>query len=331
MHLRNKFTIILIFLLLCSIGVRAQQPYKRTLKLMGSRFDITVVGKDSLEANGFIDMAVNEISRIERLISSWDPNSQTSEINRNAGIAAVKVDAELFDLIMRAKGISRLTDGAFDISYASMDKIWKFDGSMTEMPSGESITNSVAKVGVDNVLLDKANSTVFLKIQGMKIGFGGIGKGYAADSAKDLLISKGVVSGIINASGDMNTWGKQPDGSEWKVAITNPMDKNKVFALLPITNGAVVTSGNYEKYVTFNGVRYTHIIDPRTGYPATGITSVTVFAPKAELADALATSVFVMGKDVGLNRIEQLSKVECIIIDAEGNIITSKNIKIKKL
>lgn len=330
MLLRSKFAITLIFLLLCIIGVQAQQPYKRTLKLMGSRFDITVVGKDSLEANGFIDMAVNEISRIERLISSWDPNSQTSEINRNAGIAPVKVDAELFDLIMRAKGISRLTDGAFDISYASMDKIWKFDGSMTEMPSEESITNSVAKVGVDNVILDKVNSTVFLKIEGMKIGFGAIGKGYAADSAKDLLISKGVVSGIINASGDMNTWGKQPDGSEWKVAITNPMDKNKVFALLPITNGAVVTSGNYEKYVSFNGVRYTHIIDPRTGYPATGIISVTVFAPKAELADALATSVFVMGKEVGLNRIEQLPKVECIIIDAEGNITTSKNIKIKK-
>ena len=330
MLLRNKFTITLIFLLLCTIGVQGQQPYKRTLKLMGSRFDITVVGKDSLEANGFIDMAVNEISRIERLISSWDPNSQTSEINRNAGIAPVKVDAELFDLIMRAKGISRLTDGAFDISYASMDKIWKFDGSMTKMPSEESITNSVAKVGVDNVILDKANSTVFLKIEGMKIGFGAIGKGYAADSAKDLLISKGVVSGIINASGDMNTWGKQPDGSEWKVAITNPMDKNKVFALLPIKNGAVVTSGNYEKYVSFNGVRYTHIIDPRTGYPATGIISVTVFAPKAELADALATSVFVLGKEVGLNRIEQLPKVECIIIDAEGNITTSKNIKIKK-
>lgn len=125
----------------------------------------------------------------------------------------------------------------------------------------------------------------------MKIGFGAIGKGYAADKAKELLISRGVVAGIINASGDMNTWGKQPNGDSWQVAITNPMNKNKVFALLPLDNGAVVTSGNYEKYVTFNNTRYTHIIDPRSGYPATGIVSVTVFAPKAELADALATSV----------------------------------------
>lgn len=298
---------------------------------MGSRFDITVVANDSIQANKYIDTAVAEISRIEKLISSWDDNSQTSEINRNAGAKPLKVDKELFNLIERAIGISKLTDGAFDISYASMDRIWQFDGSMTVMPSEKEIKSSVEKVGYQNIVLDKKNSTVFLKLEGMKIGFGAIGKGYAADKAKTLLISKGVPSGIINASGDMNTWGKQPNGNDWKVAITNPMDKNKVFALLPITNGAVVTSGNYEKYVNFNGKRYTHIIDPRTGYPSTGIISVTVFAPKAELADALATSVFVMGKEAGLDRINQLPKIECIIIDDKGNITKSKNIEIDKL
>ena len=313
------------------MGCTAQQPYKRTLKLMGSRFDITVVANDSLQANKHIDTAVAEISRIEKLISSWDDNSQTSEINRNAGAKPVKIDKELFNLIERAIGISKLTDGAFDISYASMDRIWQFDGSMTVMPSEKEIKSSVEKIGYQNIVLDKKNSTVFLKLEGMKIGFGAIGKGYAADKAKTLLISKGVPSGIINASGDMNTWGKQPNNEDWKVAITNPMNKNKVFALLPITNGAVVTSGNYEKYVNFNGKRYTHIIDPRTGYPSTGIISVTVFAPKAELADALATSVFVMGKEAGLDRINQLPKIECIIIDDKGNITKSTNIEIDKL
>jgi len=313
------------------MGCTAQQPYQRILKLMGSRFDITVVANDSIQANKYIDTAVSEISRIEKLISSWDDNSQTSEINRNAGIKPVKVDKKMFDLIERAIGISKLTDGAFDISYASMDKIWKFDGSMTKMPSKEEIITSVEKVGYQNIFLDKENSTVFLKLKGMKIGFGAIGKGYSADKAKNLLISKGVSSGIINAAGDMNTWGKQPNGNKWKIAIINPMNKNKVFALLPITNGAVVTSGNYEKYVNFNGKRYTHIIDPRTGYPSTGIISVTVFAPKAELADALATSIFVMGKEAGLNRINQLPKIECIIIDDKGNITKSKNIEIDKL
>lgn len=323
-------SLFFIFILI-TLQIEAQSTYKRTLKLMGSRFDITVVAKDSIEANVYIDLAITEISRIESLISSWDPNSQTSVINRNAGIEAVKVDKELFDLIKRSLAITKLTDGAFDISYASMDRIWKFDGSMTEMPSEADIATSVSKVGFQNIELDDTNTTVFLRLEGMKIGFGAIGKGYAADKAKSLLIEKGVISGIINASGDMTTWGKQTNGEAWKVAITNPLNKNKAFALLPITDGAVVTSGNYEKYVNFGGKRFTHIIDPRTGYPSTGIISVTVFAPKAELADALSTSVFVMGKDVGLNRINQLPNIECIIIDDNGNISTSKNIKINKL
>ncbi|MGJ8745062.1 FAD:protein FMN transferase [Polaribacter sp.] len=308
-----------------------QQSYKKSLILMGSGFEITVVAKDSITAATYINTATTEIKRIEKLISSWDVNSQTSEINKYAGIKPVKVDVELYNFIERAIGISKLTDGAFDISYASMDKIWKFDSSMKKMPSEKEISASVDKVGYKNIVLDKTKHTVFLKLKGMKIGFGAIGKGYAADKAKELLISKGVSSGIINASGDMNTWGKQPNGNEWKIAITNPLNKNKVFALLPITNGAVVTSGNYEKYVNFNGKRYTHIIDPRTGYPSSGIISVTVFAPKAELADALATSIFVMGKETGVDRINQLPKIECIIIDDQGNITKSKNIEIDKL
>jgi thiamine biosynthesis lipoprotein len=162
----------------------------------------------------------------------------------------------------------------------------------------------------------------------MKIGFGAIGKGYAADMAKELLINNGVKSGIVNASGDMNSWGKQINGDEWKVAITNPLNKNKAFALMPLYNSAVVTSGNYEKYVEIEGARYAHIIDPRTGYPSSGIISVTVFAPKAELADALATSVFVMGVEAGLDRINQLPDIEGIIIDDKGNIHKSDNIKI---
>jgi len=309
----------------------AQQPYKRMMKLMGSGFDITVVADDSTQAKNYIDLAVSEISRIEKLISSWDENSQTSTINANAGIAPVTVDKELFKLIERSIGISKLTDGAFDISYASMDRIWKFDGSMKEMPAEAIVQASVANVGFENIILNKEESTVFLKKKGMKIGFGAIGKGYAADKAKELLIKEGVTAGIINASGDMNTWGKRPNGEEWKVAITNPLDKSKAYGLLPISRGAVVTSGNYEKYVIINEKKYSHIIDPRSGYPSSGILSATVFAPKAEIADALATSVFVMGKDVGIDRIDQLPGIECVVIDDQGNIFTSKNIEIEKL
>lgn len=318
-------------IILFSLGCLAQQPYKRTLKLMGSSFDITVVAKNSIEANIHIDTAVAEIRRIEKLISSWDKNSQTSKINKNAGIKPVVVDNELFQLIKRALKISKLTNGAFDISYASMDKVWFFDGSMTQMPTEDVIKKSVEKVGYQNIILNEENHSVFLKLSGMKIGFGAIGKGYAADKAKALLQKKGVISGIINASGDLNTWGKQPNGKDWLVAIVNPLNKEKVFSWMPVFNSAVVTSGNYEKYVKFNDVLYTHIIDPRTGYPATGILSVTIFTKTAELADALATSIFVMGVDTGLNFVNQLNGVECIIVDENNAMITSKNIKLKNV
>jgi len=309
----------------------AQNVYTRTLKLMGSRFDLTVVAENETLGNDYMDMAVAEINRIEKLISSWDPNSQTSLINTNAGIRPVVVDEELFQLIQRALKVSELTEGAFDISYASMDKVWHFDGSMTKMPSEESIKQSVAKVGYQNIILNEADHSVFLKLKGMKIGFGAIGKGYAADKAKALLQSKGCKAGIINASGDLNTWGTQPDGKDWMVAIVNPLNKEKVFSWMPVRNSAVVTSGNYEKYVNFNGTLYTHIIDPRTGYPSTGILSATIFTANAELADALATSIFVMGVDTGLDFVNQLKGVECIIVDKDSKIITSNNIELKPL
>jgi FAD:protein FMN transferase len=317
-----------LILLMLPLLISAQEKYTRTLKLMGSRFDITVVAKDETQGNGYIDMAVNEISRIEKMISSWDPESETSRIIKNAGIQPVKVDKELFDLISRAVKISELTDGAFDITYASMDRIWKFDGSMNILPSEDQIAQSISKVGYKNMILDKEHQTVFLKNKGMRIGFGAIGKGFAADKAKQLLISKGVKAGIMNASGDLTTWGTQPDGSSWMVGITNPLNKDKVFSWFPLDDNAVVTSGNYEKFVEIDGKKYTHIIDPRTGWPVSGLNSVTVFAPKAELADALATSVFVMGLDTGLDFINQLPGVECVIVDDNGKIFKSENIKL---
>ena len=295
---------------------------------MGSRFDITVVASNEKEGNEYIDSAIFEIARIEKLISSWDVNSETSLINKLSGIKPIKVDKELFDLIERSIAISTLTNGAFDISYASMDRIWKYDGTMREMPSEEKISSSIKKVGYQNIIIDKEAQTVFLKLKGMKIGFGAIGKGYAADKAKALLIEKGVKAGIINASGDLNAWGKQANGKDWMVAITNPLNKNKVFSWLPINDSAIVTSGNYEKFISFNGIRYSHIIDPRTGYPSTGIISTSIMTSNAELADAISTSVFVMGVETGLDFINQLKGVDCIIIDEQNKIHTSNNIKL---
>jgi len=299
---------------------------KKSLKLMGSRFDITVVSVD--EDLGYINIqeAVGEIRRIEKMISSWDKSSETSLVNRNAGIKPVKVSLELFKLIERAKQISEITDGAFDISYSSMDKIWKFDGSMTTMPTNQQIRESVSKVGYENIILNSADNTVFFKYKGMKISFGAIGKGYAADKAKELLVSKQVPAGIINAAGDLTTWGTKSSGEKWLIGIANPLSKDKIFSWLPILESSVATSGNYEKFVIINGKKYTHIIDPRTGYPSSGINSVSVFAKSAELCDALATAIFIMGKNAGLSLINQLGGTEVIIVDSANKIHKSSGI-----
>jgi len=311
------------------IGV-SQITYKKTASLLGSPFDITIIAKDSVQGNDYSNLAIEEVKRIENLISDWIPTTQISSVNNNAGIQPIKVDAEVYDLVERALKISKLTNGAFDISYASMDKIWKFDGSMKKMPSKEEIKKSVAKVGYQNIILNAKDTTIFLKNKGMKIGLGGIGQGYIADKIKELLKSKGCESGLVNVSGDISTWGKQIDGKPWTIGIINPMNKNKVFATFPLEDTAVETSGSYEKYVTFNGVRYSHIIDPRTGYPASGIVSISVFAKQTEMADALATGIFVMGVEVGLDFVNQVKGLECIIVDDKGEIHTSKNIDLKK-
>jgi thiamine biosynthesis lipoprotein len=308
----------------------AQAEYKKKVSMLGSPFEITVVAKDSIQGNLFIDLAIAEVKRIENQISDWIPTTQISLVNKNAGIQAVKVDSEVFDLVTRAIKISELTDGAFDISYASMDKIWKFDGSMKTMPTEEAIKKSVAKIVYKNIILNPKDQSVFLKLEGMKLGLGGIGQGYIADKVKDKLVANGCVSGIVNVSGDINAWGKQSNQKSWTVGIVNPINKNKVFATFPLENSSVETSGNYEKYVMFNGIRYSHIIDPRTGYPAQGVVSVSVFAKQTEIADALATGIFVLGVEVGLDLVNQLKGIECIIVDDKGKIHSSKGIDVKK-
>lgn len=303
--------------------------HKKQLRLMGNAFEISVVDEKADWAAERIDEAIAEIRRIEALLTTFSDDSQTNQINQQAGIQPVKVDKEVFDLIKRSLKISELTQGAFDITYGSIDKsLWNFDLSMKALPDAETARKSVRLINYKNVFLDESESKVFLKEKGMRIGFGGIGKGYAAEKAKMLMISKGVKSGIVNASGDLSTWGSQPNGNAWTVGIADPNAQHNIFSSLKISNIAVATSGNYEKFVLINGKKYSHTIDPKTGLPVSGIKSVTILSPNAELADAMATPIMVMGVKVGLNLINQMQGIACIIVDDANKIHTSKNINI---
>lgn len=323
--------VLLPLLLLSILFCSAQTTRTRTVKLMGSRFDITIVSKDSLTAEKQIDAVIAEVSRIENLISDWIPTTQVSLINQNAGIVPVKVDTELILLTERAIEISKLTNGSFDISFAAMERIWKYDGSLKEMPSPETLKKALEKVGYKNIIIDKKASTIFLKLPGMKIGFGALGEGYAADRCRKMMMARGVKAGIVNGSGDMSTWGKQSNGKPWTIGITDPFNHAELYAVVPLKTNAVVTSGSYEKYFELDGKRYSHIINPVSGYPATGLTSVTVFGPSTELANAFSTSIMVMGKEAGFALLKKFPNYSCIMVSDDGKFFTSKGINLENL
>jgi thiamine biosynthesis lipoprotein len=304
--------------------------YRKHVKLMGNQFEFTVVSSDENWANQKIDEAIAEVQRIEKLLTTFGDFSQTNQINAKAGIEPVPVDKEVFDLIERSLRISALTQGAFDITYGSLDKsLWNFDKNMTSLPDPVAAKSTVRLINFRNVILDKERHSVFLREKGMRIGFGGIGKGYAADCAKQVMVKAGVSSGIVNAAGDLTVWGTQPSGEAWTVGIADPDKKELPFASLKLSNTSIATSGNYEKYVVIDGKKYSHTIDPKTGYPVQGIKSVTILCSHAEIADAMATPVMVMGIKAGIGLINQLKDIACIVVDDHNTIHTSSNINLK--
>jgi FAD:protein FMN transferase len=304
-----------------------KQVFKKALKLMGNHFEISAVEADESYALHCIDAAIEEIRRIEKLLTTFNEESETCRINQQAGVAPVQVSRETYELIDRSLRISRATQGAFDISYGSVDKrLWNFDTNMTALPDDALAKEMVRLINYRNIILDPAHTTVFLKEPGMRIGFGGIGKGYAAERAKRVMVQLGINSGIVNASGDLTAWGYQPNGLPWTIGIAHPDVADAVFSCMNITNMAVATSGNYEKYILINGKKYSHTINPRTGLPVTGIKSVTIITTNAEVADAMATPVTIMGIRAGLNMINQMKDIEAIIIDDNNKLYTSSNI-----
>lgn len=319
---RNNLLLLLVILGFGPSMLNAQDiAVTRNTILMGSQFQITIVAQDSITANHFIDLTIEEMERIENLISEWRPHTQVSEINRLAGIKPVKVDKELLELTQRALYYSSMTEGAFDISIAALDKVWKFDGSMTHKPSETTVRESIKNVGYENIILDTTHSTIFLSQKGMKIGFGSIGKGYAADRGRALMKSLGVKGGVVNASGDLTTWGSQPLGKTWKIGIKNPFKKHRIAKVLKLKESAVATSGSYEKYAEIDGIRYSHIINPKTGYPSTGLTSVTIWGPSAEFANFLSTSIMVLGTKQGIALAKKFPEYSFFLITDNGRII----------
>ena len=292
---------------------------------MGSSFHLIVVEKDDPTAGERLREGVEEIKRIEALITEFSDHSQTALLNKNAGVHPVPVEEEVYQLIQRCLRLSALTQGAFDISAVALRSLYNFKERQASLPDPAILSATLPLVGYRSILASEGR--VFLAKKGMRIGFGAIGKGYAADRLRAQWKASGVPAGVINASGDLSAWGLQPDGSPWKVGIADPRDPSRILLWLPVADAAVATSGNYEQFFEIEGVRYSHNIDPRTGIPVREIKSATIISPSAELSDALATAVTVMGVETGLHLIQQLPDTHGIIIDNKDRVFTSKNIE----
>ncbi len=299
--------------------------FKVTERLMGSQFELIIESEDEKKAMQLLQSGIDEIKRIEDLFSEFRPHTDTSNINQQAGIAPVTTHPEVLALIERSIAISALTQGAFDISMGPLKKIYKFKNDTFNLPEQPAINEALSLVGFNKINVNKASGDVFLPKKGMAISFAAIGKGYAADCVKKQWISKGVTSGVISASGDLTTIGKKADGKNWTIGIANPDNRTDMLFYVPVNDSSVATSGDYEQYFIHDGIRYSHNINPITGKPVTGIKSVSVFSPAAELSDALATAVYIMGIDAGLHLIDQLPDTHCIIIDHHNTVTHSKN------
>jgi thiamine biosynthesis lipoprotein len=300
--------------------------YKRAVHAMGDKFEISVVGNDALLANEQISIAIDEINRVEKLLSTLGDDSNLKQINRNAGIAPVKTNGEIFRLISRALQISELTHGAFDITYFTGNT--GADLSLVDEAPVKTAPYAVTQTNYKNVILDAAQQTIFLKEKGMRIGFAANSKGYAADRAKFVLQMNGVSSGVINAGGDLLTWGVQPDSTPWTVAAADAEQSKQPFAHLEISNMAFATSINAEKYASISRKKFQSMAGNKKGFPVSEIRSVSILSPTAELADAMASPVISIGINAGMYLINQLNQIACVIIDDQNRVYTSKGINI---
>ena len=291
---------------------------------MGSSLEIEVFGPDQSTCDKAVKEAREEIDRLERIMTDWKQESPLMDVNRAAGTKAVEVPPELLFIVERSLQMSELTEGAFDITFAGAGKLWNWRDP--KVPTAEEVKASLANVGWKGVVVDEKAKTVFLSKPGMRIGLGGIGPGYAGDLAMERIRRLGIRDACVNLSGDILAIGKKK-GEPWSVGITHPRKKGENIAVLPVSNAAVSTSGDYERYFEKDGKRYCHIIDPRTGYPADLCRSVTIVAPNLAFADSLATGVFVLGPKQGMELVEKLEGVQALIVAADGTLTLSKGLK----
>jgi thiamine biosynthesis lipoprotein len=297
--------------------------YAREEAIMGTRIAVELAAADPAAAEQAIDAVIAEMHRIDVLMSVYKPDSQVSRVNREAAAGPVKVDPELAALVARALEFSEMSGGAFDITYASVGYL--YDYRARQHPTDAQIQAALPGINWRHVVVDLPASTIRFTQPGVRIDLGGIAKGYAVDTSIAILRKLGITQATVTAGGDSRIIGDR-DGRPWIVGIRHPDDKDRVIARIPLEDAAISTSGDYERFFDEDGVRYHHIIDPKTGKSPHGVRSVTIIAPTSTLAEGLTKSVFIMGPERGLALVEGKPDCDAVIVTAEGKVLYSKGL-----
>lgn len=312
------------------VGLTGCQPeqavVKRSQMLMGTLVFVTAVAADEETAQRAAAAGLVEIRRLEELLSTWIPSSEVSRVNAAAGSDPVQVSPETLALIKRAVEMGKLTEGGFNVAIGPAVEAWGIPEE-PRVPTKAVLEQVRPLLDLSQVRLDEGASTVFLAQPGMKIDIGGIGKGFAADYAVEIMQSVGATAGVVALSGDIKTFGHMPDGKRFMFGVQHPRQEGALLGQLELENEAISTAGDYQRFFVKDGIRYHHILDPKSLHPARQCQSVTVVASEGVLADGLDTGLFVQGPERGMAVVERLPGVEAIIVDGAGRLLVSSGLK----
>lgn len=327
--MKTAISILVCALFVLATGAHAE-IFRKNTTVMGTVLEMTLDAPSPVKADEAFQAVEREMVRIEREMSEWREDSPLSEVNRQAGVRPVKVSSELFLVISSARFLGEITGGAFDVTWAAMRGLWDFRAGREKAPKPEEVRSRLGLVDYRDIVLDEEKSTVFLKRKGMALGLGAIAKGYAVDKAMEAATKAGITNAIIKAGGDIRVQGRAAGTSGWEIGIQDPRKKGALIAKLVLTNISISTSGDYERFFIKDGHFYHHIMDPKTGWPAREVRSVTVIGPDTMTTDALSTAIFVLGPEKGLRLAEKLGQVETIIIDAAGLVHATSGMDLKR-
>lgn len=319
--------LILIVAVVTTQGGRHKRLFKETRTAMYTMVTITVLSSSEERAKMAIDEVHKELARLAKLLNFYAADSELTTINAKAGIEPVRVSPDTLEIIKDAVLAGEATQGGFDVTVGPLVRLWDF--TKKSRPTEAQAKAKLPLVGYRNIVIDSAASTVFLKTTGVQIDLGGIIKGFAADKAVEVLKKNGIDDGIVAIAGDIKTFGHQPDGQAWRIGIQNPRQKgedDQLLATIDLLTRGISTSGDYQRFFIENGVRYHHLLNPKTGFPESLCQSVTVIAPSAALSDSLATGIFIIGPEKGMAVLKKLG-IDGIIVAANGQVLVTEGIK----